>query len=90
MPGADSSEQAPYAYFTSGVQDAQGDLWLATYGAGVYHYDGQRLIHHPVQEGERPVLLFSIYADRAGVLWLGTTEAGVYRFDGERFERFRP
>ncbi len=79
-----------YSYFTSAVKDEQGSLWLATYGAGVWRYDGEHLTHYPVQENGKTVLLYSIYEDQRGVLWLGTTESGVYRFNGEAFERFRP
>jgi hypothetical protein len=63
---------------------------LATYGAGVWRYDGQNLTSYPVLDGDKTALLFSIFEDHAGVLWLGSTEAGAYRFDGQAFERFKP
>ena len=79
-----------YSYFVSGLRDDQGALWLATYGAGVWRYDGERLTHYPVVEDGKTVLLYSIHADHQGVLWLGATESGAYRFNGQAFERFKP
>jgi streptogramin lyase len=87
-PGAQSKPE--YTYFTSGLRDNQGALWMATYGAGVWRYDGNRMTHYPLQEAGHAVLLYSIYEDNQGVLWLGTLEAGAYRFNGETFEPFRP
>jgi hypothetical protein len=82
--------EADYAYFVSGLRGRDDALWLATYGAGVWRYDGQNLTHYPVAMGNQVVLLYSIYEDDAGVLWLGSTQSGAYRFNGEAFERFRP
>lgn len=91
--GIDPS-QAPegvdLTYYMSAVEDDGGNLWLATYDAGVWKYDGEQLTHYPVKEGSANVTLFSIYKDRQGVLWLGTHSAGTYRFNGEAFEKFRP
>jgi len=87
-PGAPG--EADDSYFVSGVRDRQGVLWLATYGAGVWRYDGERVTRYPVQDGGRTALLFSIHEDHQGVLWLGSTQSGAYRFDGETFARFRP
>lgn len=77
-------------YFMSAVKDKNGDLWMATYGAGVWRYDGKTSTHYPVMDGNVPTTVFSIYADRQGGLWLGTHEAGVYKFNGTSFEKFDP
>jgi ligand-binding sensor domain-containing protein len=87
-PGAKGD--AGYSYFVSAVRDTHGALWMATYGAGVWRYDGKQMTHYPVVEGGKTVLLYSIHADRQGVLWLGTTASGAFRFNGEAFERYRP
>jgi ligand-binding sensor domain-containing protein len=83
-------DEAGYSYFVSAIRDAHDAVWMATYGSGVWRYDGRHMTHYPVKEGGKQVLLFSIHEDRQGVLWLGTTGSGVYRFNGEAFERFRP
>ncbi|MBC7773331.1 MAG: hypothetical protein H7210_12610 [Pyrinomonadaceae bacterium] len=79
-----------FAYFMSSAKDEIGDLWMATYGAGVWRYDGKNMTHYPVLEGGQPVTLYSIYKDNHGVLWLGTHESGAYRLSGKAFEKFKP
>jgi hypothetical protein len=74
----------------SGLTDSQSVSWVATYGAGVWRYDGEHLTHVPVVEDGRPITLYSIHEDHGGVLWLGTQANGAWRFNGKTFERFRP
>jgi ligand-binding sensor domain-containing protein len=79
----------PFAYCMSSVKTDNGDLWMATYGAGVWRYDGKSMIHYPVKKGDAIITLFSIYKDKQGDLWLGTHSAGAYKFNGKSFEKFR-
>jgi hypothetical protein len=92
-PGLDLSGTAAsddYLYFMSITEDEAGDLWMATYGEGVWRYDGKTVTHFPVKDGDQDITLFSIYKDHHGKLWLGTHEAGPYLFNGKTFEQFRP
>ena len=71
------------------------NLWIATYGNGVWRYDpnlpdGKNITYYPVTNGKEDITLFTIYKDNRGDLWLGTHENGVYKFNGKTFERFRP
>lgn len=75
-------------YFNSGLIDKNQDLWMTTYGGGVWKYDGKNLFNYPIKEGNVEVLLISIYEDQQGVLWFGTDNAGVYRYNGISFEKF--
>jgi ligand-binding sensor domain-containing protein len=77
-------------YFQSIIEDKNGDMWMATYGQGVWQYDGKNITHYPVKDGSKDITLFSIYIDNRGHLWLGTHEAGAYKFNGKTFEKFRP
>ena len=70
------------------AEDNEGHLWMATYDGGVWKNDGTQLVHYPIKEGEKNVLLFSIYKDKHGVLWLGTHNAGAFRYNGSKFEPF--
>lgn len=74
----------------SSVIDHTGALWMATYGDGVWRYDGKDVAHYPVRSGDEDVHLFMIHKDNHGTLWLGTQSSGVYRFNGKTFELFRP
>jgi len=80
----------PFGGVMSAVKDANGAVWFATYGEGVWRYDGQRLTHFPVTVGGHGITLFSIHLDRQGVAWLGTQENGAFQFNGTKFEQFRP
>ena len=77
-------------YFNSGLLDNNGDLWMTTYGGGVWNYNGENLVNIPVKDDATEVLLISIYKDNDGALWLGTNNAGVYKYNGESFENFEP
>lgn len=72
------------------VKDDKGDLWIAMYGAGVWRYDGKKVTHYPVMNGDVVITVFSIYRDRQGGLWVGTHEHGAYKFNGKTFEKFVP
>jgi ligand-binding sensor domain-containing protein len=81
-----ASDPVSYNSIAKGIKD---ELWIATYQAGVWRYDGENVSHYSIKDGDKPVYLISIYKDHQGVLWLGTTDAGVYKFNGKTFERFR-
>lgn len=77
-------------YFNSGLTDNNGNLWMTTYGGGVWNYDGKSLSNYEINNGKEDVLLISIFQDNNGILWLGTDNDGVYKYDGETFKKFEP
>ncbi len=79
-----------FIYFMSSVRDQHGNMWLATYGRGVYKYDGKNLTHYPVRDGDKDITTFTIYRDQNNELWLGTHENGVYKFNGKEFRQYLP
>ena len=84
-----ATDADPFSAFMSAVKDKNGDLWLATLGAGVWRYDGTVMTHYPVTHNGAAIWVYSIYQDRHGVLWLGTQGHGLYKFNGEAFEEFK-
>lgn len=74
----------------SSVVGNDGVLWMATYGDGVWRYDGKDVTRYPVKDGDKAITLFTISKDNQGVLWLGTHTAGAYKFNGKTFEKFKP
>ena len=76
--------------YLSITKDDNDDLWMATYNAGVWKYDGAKISHYPVLLNYRAINLFSIYKDNKGDLWLGTQENGALKFDGRTFVPFVP
>ena len=75
-------------YFNSGLADHDGNLWMTTYGGGVWNYDGQTLSNHEINNGTEKVLLISIYQDNDGTIWLCTKNDGIYKQKGDVFEKF--
>lgn len=76
-------------YFTSGIADEKNNLWMTTYGGGVWNYDGKTLSNYKIHNGKEEVLLICIYQDNNGTIWLGTNNDGVYRRNGNKFEKFQ-
>ena len=75
-------------FFNSMTIDNDGNLWMATYNAGVWKFDGKDLIHFPINSEKKEVLIFSIYNDKQGNIWLGTFNSGALKFNGKTFEQF--
>ena len=69
------------------VQDADGQLWLATYGGGVFRYNGREFHALTTRDGLVHNEVWDAFIDADGALWFAT-EGGVSRYDGERFENF--
>ena len=70
------------------LEDKNGNLWIATDGAGASRYDGNTFTHFTVKEGMSDNSLFTMLEDKAGNLWFGGLTQGVSRYDGKRFTRF--
>jgi ligand-binding sensor domain-containing protein len=76
-------------YYQYIVEDHKRDLWMSTYTAGVWKYDGKTTSHYPLSDDDGGIKIISIYKDNHGDLWLGTEENGVYKFNGKAFEKFK-
>lgn len=77
-------------YFNSGLVDHHGNLWMTTYGGGVWKYDGNNISNFEINNGEEDILLICFYQDKKGTIWLGTNNDGVYKYNGNVFEKFEP
>lgn len=84
----DGTAGGDFNEYMSITKDNNNDLWIATYGGGVYRYDGKKLKHYPIIINSDYMTVFSIYNDRHGNLWLGTHEHGAYKYNGKTFEPF--
>ncbi|MBL7944007.1 MAG: hypothetical protein JNM00_14655 [Flavobacteriales bacterium] len=86
----DGQPDSDFWEYMSIARDNNDVLWIATYGNGVWRYDGRSVTNFPVQSGGEDINVFCIYKDRHGDLWLGTHAHGAYKFDGKTFRRFMP
>jgi len=87
---SDENIKEKILYFNSGLTATNGDLWMTTYGGGVWNYDGKTLSNYEINNGKEDVLLISIFQDNDGILWLGTDNDGVYKYNGKTFKKFEP
>lgn len=65
-------------------QDSQNQWWFATWGDGLYRYDGKVIVHYTTKHGLSHNRLDQILEDDSGKLFF-STPSGVSRFDGNRF-----
>lgn len=86
----DGNKESGLDFYLSAAKDNKDELWIATYNAGVWRYNGKNITHYPIKDNNKTVTLFSVYKDKQGSLWLGTHDAGVYKFNGKTFEKFKP
>lgn len=86
----DEKSEGNLVEYLSIVKDNNNELWIATYNAGVYHYDGKNISRFSIKDSAKEINLFTIYKDNSGKLWLGTPESGAYIFSGQTFKRFKP
>ena len=61
------------------VEDADGNLWISTFGGGLTRYRDGRFSRFTEKEGLTDDLLTALLLDREGSLWIGTWQAGLNR-----------
>ncbi|RJF31979.1 two-component regulator propeller domain-containing protein [Pseudoalteromonas gelatinilytica] len=83
-------EQFNGAWITDSLIDQQQNLWLTSYGQGLYFFPAGADLHgehshyrHDKQDpnGLSSDYLLSINQDSQGIIWLGTDGYGVHRYD---------
>ncbi len=63
----------PYNYVMKTAWDTSGNLWLATWGKGLYKYDGKTLTNFNKTNNQIPNdSVYTIYFDHNNVKWIGT------------------
>ncbi len=66
--------------FTDVLTDAEGNLWLASDGQGIFRYSGTQFTALDESLGLPSAQIMGIASDHAGKLYLGTYDAGLYTF----------
>lgn len=67
------------------LQDRSGNIWLGSYGNGVYKYDGRSITIFTEKEGLCFNYIESIIEDKNGNIWFGTRGGGFSRYNGKSF-----
>lgn len=70
------------------AEDQTGQLWIGTIDAGLWRYDGKKLINYTTKDGLPSNRIWTIYVDKNGLLWIGTDGGGLCTYDGKTFTNF--
>ena len=74
-------EGLPQSEVSDIIQTADGNLWLATGGAGICSFNGKEFTVFDKQSGLADNEINRLAIDNDGILWVAT-EGGLSRYDG--------
>ena len=69
-------------------KDRAGHIWMATDGAGICMFDGERFHTWDSTSGFNSKVVYSVTQDAAGYIWAATLNKGLYRYDGTGWRQF--
>ncbi len=71
------------------LEDSSENLWIGTYGGGLFKYkNDKQVIHYTKSNGLPDELVFALYEDNTGKIWLGT-DKGVYTIVNDSIYPFK-
>lgn len=62
-------------------KDGKGNLWIGTYGDGMYCYNGERYFRVDLQLELYRKTVLNVYVDADDNLWIATLRSGVIQYD---------
>ncbi len=63
--------------------DYENNLWIGTWGGGIYKLFGNYLENYVTQNGLPVATVYSFIEDRRGRMWIGTNGGGIAIVDGD-------
>ncbi|HEY0031552.1 MAG TPA: two-component regulator propeller domain-containing protein [Bacteroidia bacterium] len=70
------------------IKDHNGDIWVATFGSGIYRIKGDQITKFDQSNGLSTDNIITIFEDSHHMIWIGTKDAGLIRFDGKTFKNY--
>ncbi len=68
--------------------DSKGNLWIGTWGSGLFKYNGTTMENYTVASKSLPQdYVHDIFEDKSGNIWIGTG-SGIVKYDGTNFSTF--
>lgn len=77
--------ELPQNTYSSLLEDAKGNTWLAAQDGGVWMYNGLNWEHYNFSNGLTDDWVNAIFEDKEGCIWIGTNGSGVYKYTGSVF-----
>jgi ligand-binding sensor domain-containing protein/signal transduction histidine kinase len=68
------------------LQDHSGDLWIGTWGNGLFRLKQGRFLREPLPGNSAAIR--TLAEDAAGNVWIGTWFNGLFRYNGVGFQHF--
>jgi ligand-binding sensor domain-containing protein len=68
--------------------DKQGNIWIGTIDAGVWKYDGKKLINYTTKDGLAGNSIWKIYKDNNGELWFVTDGNSICKIKDNKFVKY--
>lgn len=88
IQGIDVDQGLSSSYIMDMIEDSRGNLWFATWTAGVTMYNGRSFIMLDESKGMESNYIWSIFEDSRGQIWFGSDGAGASIYDGHSFIEF--
>jgi ligand-binding sensor domain-containing protein/signal transduction histidine kinase len=70
--------------FNCTLTDAEGDVWLASDGQGIFRFSGTQFTELDESMGLASAQITALTADRGGRLFIGTYNGGLYTFQNDQ------
>jgi len=77
----------PNAAFTCLELDKKGNIWIGTFGYGVYKFDGTQFETFTTSNSNLPngIMVNGIVKDKFDNIWIGTQNTGVFKYNGDNW-----
>ncbi len=76
-------------FIYSMIVDRDGDLWLGSYGSGIFKYSENEFVNYDIEDGITNSSILSIKEDKSGNIWFGTAGGGVTRYKKGSFSHIQ-
>lgn len=83
----DQSPQGTLEHVFTIAEDKKGNIWFGDRDAGIWKYDGKKLVNYSQKDGLSNDFALSIFEDNNHVLWFGMADGSIYTFNGKTFEK---
>ncbi len=70
--------------------DSKGNVWFATDGDGLIHYEKGKFKIYGEKDGLPDNVIYSVTEDKQGNIWAGTSKSGLVKYDGQTFTTYGP